>query len=205
MKRFARMLFAGLGIAIAGSAISLVPHKAATAGNGAPVVVTNTPLPVTQSGPWSVNANITNQLPLPVQGRVSVDNLPSTQSVNVANSPTVQLAPGTTVNTGGQDVLVLDQVLTLFGSTPVVDVSMYKQIRVVFIAQSGTQVNFSLGASLVDPNKAGLALPLDDLNASQAGQGTKTYELVPGIQVSLGPGMPAGPATVRVVIYGRTN
>ena len=99
MKRFARMLFAGLGIVIAGTAMSLVPHKAATAGGSAPVTVTNPSLPVTQSGPWnvdingtpSVNANITNQSPLPVTGTLSVGNFPNTQNVNVANSPTVQV------------------------------------------------------------------------------------------------------------------
>jgi len=91
MKRFARMLFAGLGIVIAGSAISLLPQKAATAGSGAPVMVTNTPLPVTQSGPWnvgitgtpSVNANITNQVP--VTGTVNANvSFPANQQVTLA-------------------------------------------------------------------------------------------------------------------------
>ncbi len=99
MKRFARMLFAGLGIVIAGSAISLVPHQAVSAGPVAPVIVTNTSLPVTQSGPWNVgitgtptvNANITNQLPLPVAGRVSVDNFPFSQQVTLAPTSILNL------------------------------------------------------------------------------------------------------------------
>ncbi len=81
MKRFARMLFAGLGIAIAGSAISLVPHKAATATGGAPVTVLNPSLAVTQSGPWNVGIN-------------------GTPNVNIG-TPTVNLGAGNTVGING--------------------------------------------------------------------------------------------------------
>lgn len=91
MKRFARMLFAGLGMVIAGSAICLVPHKAATAGPITAVTVTNPSLAVTQSGPWnvgitgtpSVNANITNQVP--VTGTVNANvSFPANQQVTLA-------------------------------------------------------------------------------------------------------------------------
>jgi len=90
MKRFARMLFAGLGLVIVGSAISLVPHKAATAGGMTAVTISNVPLPVTQSGPWnvgiagtpSVNANITNQVP--VTGTVNANvTFPANQAVTL--------------------------------------------------------------------------------------------------------------------------
>ena len=90
MKRFARMLFAGLGIVIAGSAMSLAPHRAATAGGMTAVTVTNPSLAVTQSGPWnvgitgtpSVNANITNQVP--VTGTVNANvSFPANQQVTL--------------------------------------------------------------------------------------------------------------------------
>ena len=98
MNRFARMLFAGIGIVAVGSAISLVPHKAANAGGMTAVTVTNVPLPVTQSGPWnvgiagtpSVNANITNQVP--VTGTVNANvTFPANQSVTLNPQSVLEL------------------------------------------------------------------------------------------------------------------
>jgi hypothetical protein len=107
MKRFARMLFAGLGIAIAGTAMSLVPHKAATAGGMTAVTVTNVPLPVTQSGPWNVG-------------------ITGTPNVNIG-TPTVNLGPGSTVGIsgtptvtiGGSSVALPTQDLSTFASANV--------------------------------------------------------------------------------------
>lgn len=91
MKRFARMLFAGFGIVIVGSAISLVPHKVVNAGPITAVTVTNVPLAVKQGGPFtvgingtpSVNANITNQVP--VTGTVNANvSFPANQQVTFA-------------------------------------------------------------------------------------------------------------------------
>lgn len=85
------MLFTGLGIVIAGSAMSLAPHRVATAGGMTAVTVTNPSLAVTQSGPWnvgingtpSVNANITNQVP--VTGTVNANvSFPANQQVTLA-------------------------------------------------------------------------------------------------------------------------
>lgn len=90
MNRFARMLFAGIGIVAVGSAISLVPHKTANAGGMTAVTVTNPSLAVTQSGPWnvgingipSVNATITNQVP--VTGTVNANvAFPANQNVTL--------------------------------------------------------------------------------------------------------------------------
>ncbi len=107
MKRFARMLFAGLGIVITGTATSLVPNKAATAGNGAPVMVINTPLPVTQSGPWNVGIN-------------------GTPSVNIG-TPTVNLGAGNTVGINGTPTV------TIGGSSvalPTKDLSTFASVNV---------------------------------------------------------------------------
>jgi hypothetical protein len=98
MNRFARMLFVGLGIVGAGTAMSLVPHKAATAGSLTPVTVTNSSLAVTQSGAWnvgitgtpSVHADITNQVP--VTGTVNANvSFPSNQQVTLTPTSIMNL------------------------------------------------------------------------------------------------------------------
>jgi hypothetical protein len=98
MNRFARMLLVGLGIIGAGTALSLVPHKAANAGGMTDVTVTNVPLPVTQSGAWnvgingtpSVNATIANQVP--VTGTVNANvTFPANQSVTLNQQSILEL------------------------------------------------------------------------------------------------------------------
>ncbi len=60
MKQFSKLMLIALSFGIVTLALSLVPSKPVGAAGSAPVMVTNTPLPVqgtvgaAQSGPWSV-------------------------------------------------------------------------------------------------------------------------------------------------------
>ncbi len=60
MKQFSKLMLIALGFGILTLALSLVPSKPARAAGAAPVMVTNTPLPVqgtvgaTQNGLWNV-------------------------------------------------------------------------------------------------------------------------------------------------------
>jgi hypothetical protein len=75
MKRFARALAVTLGLVVLGSFVFLVPQKNASGtASGAPVTITNTPLPVT----GSVNAT--------VSGTVNVGNFPAMQNVSITNA-----------------------------------------------------------------------------------------------------------------------
>ena len=99
MKHFGRLILATLGLGLFAIVVLSLPNHPAAAGNGAPVTVLNTPLPVQgtvaaqQSGAWNVginntpnvNANISNAS-VPVSGTVAVSSLPS---VNLGGSVTV--------------------------------------------------------------------------------------------------------------------
>ncbi len=77
MKQFSKLMLIALSFGIVTLALSLVPSKPAGAAGSAPVMVTNTPLPIqgtvnaAQSGAWNVGIN-------------------GTPSVNVAGLPAVQ-------------------------------------------------------------------------------------------------------------------
>ena len=77
MKQFSKLMLIALSFGIVTLALSLVPSKPAGAAGSAPVMVTNTPLPIqgtvnaAQSGAWNVEIN-------------------GTPSVNVAGLPAVQ-------------------------------------------------------------------------------------------------------------------
>ena len=183
MKRFARMLFAGLGIVIAASAISLAPHKAATAGGSAPVTVTNPSLPVTQSGPWNVGISGTPTVNVGAMPAVSINGTPT---VNVGSMPAVSLAGTPTVNIGGSTGALSTQDLSTFASQNVM-----LQNRVV---NSGTAVGlftvsntgiFS-GGSYVVPNGQTFVVTSVDITPVFPGSGTNHVTL----EGSVGTGAP---------------
>jgi len=81
MKHFSKLMLIALSIGISAVALSLVPSKPAGAAGSAPVMVTNTPLPVTlqgtgnisgnvsaaQTGAWNVGINNAGTSPVPVR------------------------------------------------------------------------------------------------------------------------------------------
>jgi len=87
IERFGRPLKIALGIGILAAVFAAISNDTSAASGSAPVTVTNVPLPV--QGSISVgntpNVNIANAA-VPVQGTVNVGN---TANVNVANTPTV--------------------------------------------------------------------------------------------------------------------
>ena len=87
MKRSSKLMLLGLGLFVIGAMI-VPPHSQSS--GAAPVMVTNTPLPV--QGTVGVNNFPASQT---VNGTVNVSNTPS---VNVANTPTVNLASGSSFN-----------------------------------------------------------------------------------------------------------
>jgi hypothetical protein len=105
MKKFAQIMLLTLGFGVFAVVLSLYPSQPAAAdkpGTIDPVLVTNTPLPVTGnvnaavtslppvqiSGTPSVNATITNT-PVPVSGQVEVTNFPTAAGdVTVKNTAT---------------------------------------------------------------------------------------------------------------------
>ena len=103
MKRFAHLWLVTLGFGSLGFVLSLVPPKNATGAGGAPVIVTNTPLPVSgnvnaaQSGAWTVGVNNFPAFPaaltgttVPVSGTVSASisgNVPIVNPVDNLNNP----------------------------------------------------------------------------------------------------------------------
>ena len=102
MKRFSRALAVALGIAVLGSFVSLVPQKNATGAPGAPVMVVNTPLPVSVANAampitGTVNANVTNAT-LPVSGTVNIGTMPA---LNVAFPSSLNVGNIATMQTGG--------------------------------------------------------------------------------------------------------
>src|SRR5215472_9239174 len=153
----------------------------------------------------------------------------SPQNVNVVNTPTVDLAPGTSVSVSGTPsvtisgtpnvaisgtptvnmtagtVLAYDQTTTVQVDTvllPPLDVSMFKEIRVVFTSSGAA--NYGLVPRIVNPNNSREAVLLEDLNQAQLGSGTQTYDiLAQKIDFFVEPGGAA--STVHVQVFGRSN
>jgi hypothetical protein len=101
-------------------------------------------------------------------------------------------------------VLVLDQTLTVgpfnLATTGPIDVSMYKEFRVLQVLQFGS-IAYAAFVRTVTP----VGIPVSgDLNASAAGFGTDVFQLLPAIQVVVD--NPANQGTsVRILVYGRAN
>jgi hypothetical protein len=155
----------------------------------------------------------------------------SPQNVNVVNTPTVTLAPGTTVSVSGTPsvtisgtpnvaisgtptvnvaagtVLAYDQTTTVqqfgFTSLPQLDVSMFKEIRVVFTVNGAA--DYSLAPRIVNPNDAAEVVILDNLNQAQTGRGTKTYDILGQRIDFILAGSNFGAASVHVQVFGRSN
>ena len=155
----------------------------------------------------------------------------SPQNVNVVNTPTVSLTPGTTVSVSGTPsvaisgtpnvaisgtptvnvaagtVLAYDQTTTVqqFGavSLPQLDVSMFKEIRIDFTVNGA--IDYILASRIVNPNDATEVVVLENLNQAQTGRGTKTYD-IPGQRIDFVlNGSNFGPASVHVQVFGRSN
>ncbi|PYT54050.1 MAG: hypothetical protein DMG43_07520 [Acidobacteria bacterium] len=96
MQVFIRTLALTFALGILAIALGLFSTHPAGAAGSAPVMVTNTPLPVqgtvnaAQSGPWNVG----------VTGTPNV-NIANAPNVNIGTLPAVQLASGTTVGISG--------------------------------------------------------------------------------------------------------
>src|SRR5438034_8500094 len=96
MQVFIRTLALTFALGILAIALGLFSTHPAGAAGSAPVIVTNTPLPVqgtvnaAQSGTWNVGINGTPN--------VNIANAPN---VNIGSLPAVQLASGTTVGISG--------------------------------------------------------------------------------------------------------
>ena len=154
----------------------------------------------------------------------------SPQNVNVVNTPTVSLTPGTTVSVSGTPsvtisgtpnvaisgtptvnvaagtVLAYDQTVTVqqFGaaSLPQLDVSMFREVRIVFTVNGA--IDYILASRIVNPNDATEVVVLENLNQAN-GDGTKTYD-IPGQRIDFAlAGGAGGPATVHVQVFGRSN
>lgn len=157
----------------------------------------------------------------------------SPQNVNVVNTPTVNLTPGTTVsvsgtpsvtisgtpnvaisgtptvNVAGGTVLAYDQTMTVqgpeFAFLPQLDVSMFKEIRVVFTVNFNGATDYQLNFRIVNPNDPNEVMVVEDLNQAHTGSGTKTYD-VPGQRISfeiITNNQLA--ATVHIQVFGRSN
>ncbi len=59
MKRFSKLMLIALSFGISAVALSLVPSKPVGGAGSAPVMVTNTPLPVSLTGTGSISGNVT--------------------------------------------------------------------------------------------------------------------------------------------------
>src|SRR5215472_3292777 len=144
----------------------------------------------------------------------------SPQNVNVVNTPTVSLTPGTTVSVSGTPsvaisgtpnvaisgtptvnvaagtVLAYDQTVTinpLGTALPQLDVSMFKEIRVVFFMPNGV-ADYNLFPRIVNPNNKDETVIIEDLNQAHVGSGTKTYD-IPGQRIDFALFINSGPAT----------
>ena len=183
MKRLARMLFAGLGIVIAGSAISLVPHKPATAGGVTAVTVTNPSLAVTQSGPWNVGITGTPSVNIGtptvnlgagntvgISGNVGIIGTPT---VSVSTLPAVSLAGAPNVNIAGSSAILAVQdmagPLTNVGRLPSQQVMLVFNLNCLPVS-AWLAVTGSGGGSCFDmANEAGKVLVITDIFWSALG------------------------------------
>ena len=120
MQVFIRTLALAFALGILAIALGLFSTHPAGAAGSAPVMVTNTPLPVqgtvgaAQSGPWSVgvtgsvNATQSGPWSVGINGTPSVNvlsmppvSLAGTPGIAIAGTPTVNLGPGNTVGISG--------------------------------------------------------------------------------------------------------
>lgn len=98
MKQFGKILGLGLGFGILAAVLGSIPSRPVIAAGGAPVMVTNIPLPV--SGTVGVNNFPVTQS---VSGTVGINNFPSTQNVSLGAGSSVNVT-----NPPGSPLLVRD-------------------------------------------------------------------------------------------------
>jgi len=192
--------------------VNVVNTPAVTLAPGASVSVSGTPS-VTVSGTPNVAISGTPTVSLAPGTSVSVSGTPSvtvagTPSVTVSGTPNVAISGTPTVNVApAETVLAYDQTVTVlqFGgaSLPQLDVSMFKEIRIVFTVNGA--IDYILASRIVNPNDATEVVVLENLNQAQTGRGTKTYD-IPGQRIDFVlNGSNFGPASVHVQIFGRSN
>ncbi len=113
MKRFSKLMLIAVSFGISAVALSLVPSKPVGAAGSAPVMVTNTPLPVTlqgtgnisgnvsaaQTGAWNVGINNAGTSPVPVR---DMDN--AARRVPFQTGVFVDLLNGVDHNTDATDL-----------------------------------------------------------------------------------------------------
>jgi hypothetical protein len=172
--------------------------RTVSAGAGAPapppgqgVVVTNTPLPVTGQ------VGITGKPSVIVANPVSIDSVNNTVTLD-PNSALQVHEPET--------ILASDQTVTINFPQYVgqIDVSAFKQIRVVLHYVAGT-TNYSVQPVITIPDSVS-TIPLGT-NPILPGQGTVTRVYTPlcqNIRFAVSPNPPAE-LTLRILVYGREN
>jgi len=156
------------------------------------------------AGPQNVNVVNTPTVNLALGTSVSVSGTPS---VTISGTPNVGISGTPTVNVAAGTVLAYDQTTTVqqFGavSLPQLDVSMFKEIRIVFTVNGA--IDYILASRIVNPNDATEVVVLENLNQAQTGRGTKTYD-IPGQRIDFVlNGSNFGPASVHVQVFGRSN
>jgi hypothetical protein len=134
---------------------------------------------------------------------VSVSGTPS---VAISGTPNVAISGTPTVSVSAGTVLAYDQTVTVQGGSPSflpqLDVSMFKEIRVVFTTVNGVY-NYQLYSRIVNPNNASEVVVLEDLNQAQTASGTKTYD-IPGQRIDFTV-FSSLATTVHVQVFGRSN
>lgn len=200
MRRLVTVILAlGLGLGVGTLGGQLVSPRDTAATAGAPVIVTNTPLPVT--------------------GTVSVGNLPATQAVsgtvNVGNTPTVVPAANTVVVAKGRVTLPPAG----YNSPPTItvldaDVTAYKEVRLVMFCilplnPTPYCAPADFLAGVPDPElRTGGQFSFDHFKFDfPANALTRTYEL-PGTNdfqiLGINP-VDTADMVVDFVLYGRSN
>jgi hypothetical protein len=95
MKQLGKLLLIALGFGVLVAALSTFPSHLASASGGAPVIVTNTPLPVqgtvnaAQSGTWNVNAAQSGAWNVGITGNTSANPVFVRDADNPAKQPFV--------------------------------------------------------------------------------------------------------------------
>ncbi len=153
MKHFSKLMLIALSFGILVVALSLVPSKPAGAAGSAPVMVTNTPLPIqgtvnaAQGGPWNVG----------------ISGTPSVNISNSGSSPVLQRnVDAETLTHVGQKA---SNLIVLFSSNTVFDSEGYRRV----LPDGSGMSNFII--------PAGRALVVTDVHwfCGQAPAGTEVF------------------------------
>jgi len=151
------------------------------------VNVVNTPtVAAQQSGTWNVA----------IDGTPTV-NLAAGSSVNIG-TPTVNVS-ATSTAIAYEDTLIVQQAPAIV-LTPEINVSSFKQIRVIVSANGST--DYAIYMRILDSNN--VPFSIENMNDSLMGAFSKIYDL-PGQKIDFLIDGGTGQSSVHVLVFGRSN